>query len=192
MELEINENKNNKKQKIFVNKPNLTISKVKKNHYHINMTIENKTLLMEKMFNFNLIKLIFEVNKNYFESCHLEENENGTEGNLYLLIKPLFKELGVLQRYISLHLTKINGQFVGISSKEYGEQHNQCKNAIIAPIKEMTISNFLHSPFKMTLSIKMLLNDDFEIPVMIERLFINLLKNIYLQTIAFLEKIEIL
>lgn len=154
------------------------------------MTVENKNLLMEKIVNFSLIKLIFEINKSNFECCDLEENENGEEAHLYLLVKPLFKELGVFQRYISLHLTKTdNHHFVGLSSKEYGEQHNQCKNAIIAPIKKMTISSFLHDPFKMTLNIQILLNDDFEMPIMLERIFINLLKNIYLQTITFLEKI---
>jgi len=188
--------KEKEKEKIFVNKPKLIISRIKKNHYNIFMTVENRNIFMEKILNFNLIKVIFEVNKNYFESCLLEENENGTEGDLYLLVKPLFKELGVFQRYISLHVTKHENKqngtidFVGVSFPEYGKKNNQCKKAMMAPIKEMPISSQIYNAHKMSLTIQIILEDDFEIPTLLEKIFINLLKDSYLKTIDFLEKIS--
>jgi hypothetical protein len=183
------------KEKVFIQKPKLFISRIKKNHYNVIMTVENPNIFMEKILNFNLIKVIFEVNKNYFESCLLEENENGTEGNLYLLVKPLFKELGVYQRYISLHVTKHENKnngtidFVGVSFPEYGEKKNLCKKAMMAPIKEMPISSQIYNAHKMSLTIQIILEDDFEIPSLLEKIFINLLKDSYSKTIDFLEKI---
>lgn len=180
-------------EKVFIKNPNLFISRIKKNHYKIDITVENKNLFMEKILNFNLIKLIFEINKSNFEECRLEDNENGKEANIYLLVKPLFKELGFFQRYISLHLTKFeeNGtmQFLGVAFPEYGQTHNKCKNAIAAPIKEMPISSFLYNPNKMTLSIQIILEDTFEMTALFEKIFISLLKTNNLQFIEFLEKL---
>lgn len=180
-------------EKTFIKKQNLFISRIKTNHYKIDMTVENQQLFMEKILNFNLIKLIFEINKSNFDDCRLEENENGKEGDLYLLVKPLFKDLGFVQRYISLHLTQYedNGtiQFSGVAFPEYGETHNKCKNAIATPIKEMHISTFLYNPHKMTLSIQIILEDTFEMSTLFEKIFIVLLKKNNLQFIEFIEKL---
>ena len=178
-----------KKEKIFVNKPKLMISRNKKNNYKVVMKIENTKIFMEKILNFQLIKLIFEINKTNFECCLLEEEENGQEANLYLLVKPLFKDLGVLQRYISLHLTKKDNEYYGVSFPEYGKKHNTCKNAILSPIKEMTISSSFPTPHKMILTIQIIVQDDYEMNMVFEKILVNFLKNIYSQTITFIEKI---
>ena len=180
-------------EKTFIKKQNLFISRIKRNHYKIDMTLENHQLLMEKILNFNLVKLIFEINKSNFDVSHLEENENGKEADMYLLIKPLFKDLGFFQRYISLHLTQYedNGsiQFSGVAFPEYGETHNKCKNAIATPIKEMHISSFLYNPHKMTLNVQFILEDTFEMSSLFENIFITLLKKHNLQFIKFIEKL---
>lgn len=180
-------------EKTFIKKQNLFISRVKPKQYKIDMTVENHQLFMEKLLNFNLVKLIFEINKTNFDECHLEENENGKEADIYLLIKPLFKDLGFFQRYISLHLTRYedNGsvKFSGVAFPEYGETHNKCKNAIPAPIKEINISSFLYNPHKMTLNIQIILEDTFEMSTIFEKIFITILKKHNLQFIEFIEKI---
>ena len=137
--------------------------------------------------------IIHDNNKNNVNVIKWDADYDGKEANIYLLVKPLFKELGFFQRYISLHLTKFeeNGtmQFLGVAFPEYGQTHNKCKNAIAAPIKEMPISSFLYNPNKMTLSIQIILEDTFEMTALFEKIFISLLKTNNLQFIEFLEKL---
>jgi len=179
-------------QKIIIKKPNFLLTRTKKNHYQINFVVENKNIYVKNILNFNFIKLIYEVNKNYFELVNLDL-VNTNEANLYLLMKPIMKEIGLLQRFAALKITMTDQSntvyFKGVPYPEY-QSLNQCKNAILAPIKEFTIICNIITPHKFTFTQNIIFDLDFTIMSIFENIFGTLIKNMYQQTIITIENIH--
>jgi len=180
-------------KKTIIKKPNFLLTRNKKNQYQIDFVIENKYIHVKNMLNFNLLKFIYEVNKNYFEKVQLDE-VNSHEAKLYLLMKPIMKELGILQRFASLHVKMSTDQsnnvyFKGTPCAQYDPIH-ECKYAIIAPIKEFTITCTLLSPHKFKFSQTLFFDMDFTMLPFFENIFGTLLKNIFQQTIKAMESIK--
>lgn len=187
MELEHDKNTDtnnniNIKEKILIKNNYFSFIREKKNHYRINCIIENNNINVESLFNLNLLQFMYSVNKDLFEIIDLKKTTEN-EVNLYLLIKPLFKSLGILQRFVSLKIVQSNINdsiiFNGISDINYGITMNQNKNAIIAPISNILIQcNPIHSgKFELVTYIK--LEDNFIFPLMIEKLVGTIFKKVY-------------
>jgi hypothetical protein len=186
---EINDNQS---KKTIIKNPNFVLTRNKKNHYQIDFTVENKNIYVSNILNFSFIKLIYEVNKNMFEIVQLDMiNEN--EAKLYLLMKPIMKDLGVFQRFSTLKITMYSNAksvyFKGIPCPEYISL-NKCKNAILAPIKEFTIMCNILTPHKFTITKTLVFDSDFTMILFFENIFGTLIKNIFQQTIKAIECIK--
>jgi hypothetical protein len=187
------ETETNIKEKILIKNNYFSFIREKKNHYRINCIIENNNINAETLFNINLLQFMYSVNKDLFEIIEFNATSEN-EVNLYLLIKPLFKSLGILQRFVSLKIiqTNINDSviFNGVSNIEYGLLRNQSKNAIIAPIYNIIIQcNPIHSgKFELVTYIK--LEDNFVFPSMIEKMVGTIFKKVYKNIISGIQSLQ--
>lgn len=169
-------------EKILIKNENFVFVRERKNNYRINCIIENNNINVEKLFNFNLLHFMYSINKNLFENIDLNINTEN-EANLYILIKPIFKTLGFLQRFICLKIiqSKIGNSIIfnGKIDNEYGLLKNNCKQAIIAPVTNAVIKCIpIHSgKFELVTNLK--LDENFEFPMMIEKIIGTLLKKVY-------------
>jgi hypothetical protein len=197
MSLSYNESidNNSSTEKILIQKKKFSLTRIMKNKYKLECIIENNNIYLDKIINFQFIKLIYEANKKYFEIIHLDII-NDNEAYLYLLVKPTFSEIGIQQRYVSLKLTKYidhqstNVYFKGISCPEYGEKINVVKNAIISPIHEINIiCNIIH-PHKLQFTKMIVFDENFKLPILFETVFGKMLSDIYKQIIHVLECIK--
>ena len=60
-------------------KDGFIFSRPKKNHYSLTFTIENNNILLPKIIDFNLIKLIYDLNPDVYEKVDVEKiNENNS------------------------------------------------------------------------------------------------------------------
>jgi hypothetical protein len=171
-------------EKILINNANFIFVREKKNNYRINCIIENNNINVEKLFNFNLLYFMYSINKNLFEIIDLDaSDENENEANLYILIKPIFKTMGFLQRFICLKIikSKIGNSIIfnGKINNEYGLLKNSCKQAIIAPVTNAVIKCIPIHSGKFELVTYLKLEDNFEFPTMIEKIIGTLLKKVY-------------
>lgn len=181
-------------RKTIITKPNFLLTRNEKNNYQIEFMIENNNIYVQNMLGFQFIQLIYEVNKNYFEIIKLDII-NTNEAHLYLLMKPVMKELGVLQRFAALKINMFTDQhtntiyFKGYPYPEY--QHlNQCNNAIIAPIKEFTIACNVLTPHRFKFTKNIIFDDDFTIMPFFENIFGVIIKHIFQQTIKAIQCIN--
>jgi hypothetical protein len=196
MSISHNQTENNisNAEKILIQKKNLCLSRIIKNKYQLDCIIENTNIYLDKIINFQFIKLMYEANKNYFEVIQLDI-VNDNEAYLYLLVKPILKELGIVQRYISLKLTKyvdtaINKiYFKGVSFPEYGKKINECKNAVLSPIYEINIVCTIIHSHKIQIQQTFLFEDKFVSPPLFETIFAKMLKDIFKQIIKVIEYI---
>ena len=159
-------------EKILIKNTNFVFVRERKNNYRINCIIENNNINVENLFNFNLLNFMYEINKNLFETIDLNlDPDNENEANLYILIKPIFKTLGFLQRFICLHIikSKVDNSIIfnGKIDNEYGLLKNKCKQAIIVPVTNAIIKcNPIHSgKFELVTYLK--LDENFEFPTML-------------------------
>ena len=191
MEVEQSSSKKNI-YKMLVSKPNFYISKKGLNIYEIKTTIENTYYYLDQIVHFNLIKFIYEVNKENFETIDLQIiNEN--EAKLYILAKHLFKELGTFQRYLHFKIYKYTYnnsiRFHCVSCHDTQDQLHKTK-AILAPIKQMVITFNIHNSHKLEMIQEIYFDDSFILNSIFEKLFISLVKKCTLQIVESLQKLK--
>jgi hypothetical protein len=82
------ENKTNQSNAIpyiIVNKKSLQVIKNKINDYSILYSMKNHHIYLPQIINFTFIQLIYQLNKEVFEDCYIEQISE-TEAKVYILV----------------------------------------------------------------------------------------------------------
>ena len=181
-----NDNDNDRgkeREKIILKNDYFYFSRQKNNNYVTNCKIENNNIQVNDIFNLNLLKLMYQVNSDIFETIdYTIINEN--EANLYLLIKPLLQNLGIWQRFVSLKFTRFvladdSVVFIGVPDIDYGNLKHNCKNAVLAPLNKIIFHCSLSTPHKFNLKTYFTLEDNFVFPIILEKLIGTIFKKVY-------------
>jgi len=79
--------------------------KIENHHYLFQVSLHNPKILLEKIISVDLIKVIYDLNPDLYEKVTLEkiDDENST---ILTVIKPLFKDLGLPQRYTFIDVVR--------------------------------------------------------------------------------------
>jgi len=197
--LENNESNKNLNQnqlpRIIIDKKKLKIIKNEKNNYDILYNLKNHNIYLSQIINFDLIKLIYEINKDVFEDFNIEIiNEN--EANIYLLLKHYFKELGFPKRYLYLNLQKekkennIQFKFKTIYD-DLPNINNFPSDVIILPIDTMNVNYDFISDHNLKANHNIIFLSTFEIPDFIEKITLTIFSNMFLRTKQFIENIKL-
>ena len=162
------------------------------NKYRMTAIIENKRIYMNNILNFNLINLMYQTNLDQFEKFNLNII-NDDEANVFLLMKHVFKEMGLKQRYICFDIKKVeieNGiSFILTQNDEYGQQMNDCTNAHSMPIKHMLCNFEVVSPHKLKMTEYINFDPENGMPTILEPVFGLILKTMFKRTKHFIEAI---
>ena len=125
---------------IIFQKDNFIFRRNSKHHYSINFHIENNNIYLDKLLDFGLIKLIYDLNPDIYLTSSIEKlNEN--EAIITLLLKHFFEDLGLPQRYSYVHMIKKTEENkVIFSSKTI---HSQKPQGIPENAEQMSIENLV-------------------------------------------------
>lgn len=93
-------------ENVLFNKDNFKFTRINQNHYIIEFTIENNNIELPKIIDFNLIKLIYDLNNDIFEKVCLEKI-NDNQANVVLLLKHFFEDIGIPQYFCYLNINKV-------------------------------------------------------------------------------------
>ena len=92
--------------KIISEKNGMKLIRHPDNVFNFVCTIENKNIYLDKIINFELIKLIFEINNDIYEKVIMNKiDENNAE--FIFIMKHFFADIGLPQRYYHFMMTKI-------------------------------------------------------------------------------------
>lgn len=113
--------------------------KNEKNNYSLSFVMQNNNIILSKIIDFNLVKLIYDLNPDIYEKVNLQIiNENEAISNL--LMKPLFEDIGMPQRFSYIYMTKTIGEnyikFISESIKDK-RPDNMPEKAELLPIKNI-------------------------------------------------------
>lgn len=155
---------------IIVDKDGLCVIK-QNNIYNFNCDIQNKNIYLKQIINFDLMKLIYDLNSDIYESVimkkYSEENVN-----LLLVMKHFFSDIGLPQRYMNFNITKkiINNKIIF----EYillKDKVNITDSSIeLLPMDNMTIICELYNSHNINISGSIAFNNNFEIPKFAEKM----------------------
>lgn len=128
----------NTEEKVLFEKEGLKFSKFGSNHYCTTFHIKNNYIRLSDIINFDLIKLMYDLNPDIYEFVQLEKLGDN-DAQCLLILKHFFEDLGLPQRYAYLHIHKstIGETIIFDSSSDYT---NPPKN-IPASCKPTSIKN---------------------------------------------------
>ena len=179
--------------KILYEKDGMIFTKIDDKKYNLSFSMENKNILIANIIDFSLFKLIYELNGDIYESVNLTKiNEN--EAMTVLVMKHLFEDLGLPQRYSYLHMTKIvnNNEIIFRSQSIYSERpENIPKDSELMALKESIGTCKIISPHKITFSVAVVFEDYVKIPQFAEKMIGIILNKIFKRVKQFIENIII-
>ena len=185
------ENDNQYERKISEGKTHLLV-RISTNKYRMTAFIENKKIYMKNLLNFNLINLLYQTNLDQFEKLNLDIT-NDEEANVFILMKHIFKEMGIKQRYFCFDIKKVeidNGiYFILTQNEEHGQTLNECSNAHLMPIKHMLYNFELVSLHKIKMTQYIDFDPDVGMPFFLEPIFGVISKTMLKQMKQFIEAI---
>ena len=92
--------------RVLYAKEGFTFKKNDINNYSLSFVMQNNNIILSKIIDFNLVKLIYDLNSDIYEKVNLQViNEN--EAIINLLMKHLFEDIGLPQRFSYVRMRRI-------------------------------------------------------------------------------------
>ena len=179
--------------KILYEKDGMKFTKLSDKKYSLDFSMENKNIIMANIIDFNLIKLIYDLNGDIYESVDFNKiSEN--EVIVTLLMKHLFEDLGLPQKYSYLHMKKIvnNKQIIFRSQSIQSERPQGIPDdaELMAMKENIGICNII-TPHKIHFSFTVLFEDYVKIPQFAEKMVGLILNKIFKRVKQFIENVRI-
>lgn len=181
------------KIKVLVEKNGMKFIKLEKNKYNLLYSIENKNINLYQLVNFELIKLIYELNPDIYEKVVLNKN-NEEDAEITLLMKHFFNDLGIPQKYSHMSLRKNVSDncvtFVG--SSIFSERPTCVPNGVEQlPIEKLNIDCIMASPHRVDLNCLIIFDNSLIIPAFIEKVIGIIINKIFMRVKKFIEDIKV-
>jgi len=176
---------------ILFDKDGFIFSRIKKNHYRLIFDMENNNIILAKIIDFNLIKLIYDLNGDVYESVSLE-NLNENEAVVTILMKHFLKDLGLPQRFSFIHMKKLNEEnkisFFSKSIKSY-RPDDMPPDAELLSIQNMTSICNIVTPHKINFSFNIIFDSEMNIPSFAEKMVGMISNKIFKRVKQFIENV---
>ena len=182
---------NQSEQKIIHQKNGIVIKLLDKNKYELSFEIENNNIILKKLINFQLMRIIYEVNKDIFDDFSLDIYSDN-EADIYLSFKHFFEDLGFQKRYNLLHVNMHNDTncVIFTANTRYNtplKHTNVNVNSTILPIDNLQITCNIVTAHKIKIVNVITFNTSFEIPGFVEKMSVQIFNKIFLRIKQFIE-----
>lgn len=164
-----------------------------KNNYSLCFEMENNHMMLSKIIDFNLVKLIYDLNSDIYEKVNFKIiNEN--EAIINLLMKHLFEDLGLPQRFSYLHIKKISQENnITFESQTIKSERPEGMptDSELMPIQNMICSCDIITPNKIQFTCNILFESKMNVPSVAEKLVGLILYKIFYRVKQFIENVRI-
>jgi len=178
---------------VLYSKEGFIFTKNEKNNYSLSFSMQNNSIVLSKIIDFNLIKLIYDLNPDVYEKINMNIlNENEAISNL--LMKNLFKDLGLPQRYSYVSINKIieenSIKFISQTIKNQVPE-GMPANAELMPIQNMICNCRIITPHQIQFTCNIQFENSMLIPQVVEKLVGIILYKIFNRVKQFIENVRI-
>ena len=176
---------------LLIEKDVFKFSRETKNHYKMEFSMENKKFNLTKLIDFNLIKLIYDLNNDIYLKVNLETlNEN--EAIVTLLMKHFFEDLGLPQKFSYVHMRRFVEEkriwFESSSIKNIRPEGMPEEAELMAIQQLITICDII-TPHNIKFSLNIIFDPITNIPSFAEKLVGLILNKIFKRVKLFMENI---
>jgi len=183
----------NQTEAILFEKDGFIFSRVKKNNYKLNFSMENNNIILSKIIDFNLIKLIYDLNGDVYEKVSMEPlNEN--EVIATLLMRPLFQDLGLPQRFSYIHIKRSIEEkriiFKGQSIKSHRPEGIP-EDAELMAMEDLTCVCDIITDHKIQFSFIVLFDPSMNFPSFAEKMVGMILNKMFRRVKQFIENVRV-
>ena len=173
-------------------KEGFVFTKNEKNNYSLTFEMINNNMILSKIIDFNLVKLIYDLNNDIYEKVNLKII-NDNEATINLLMKHLFEDLGLPQRFSYVHVKKITQEnsitFESTTIKSE-RPSGMPEDAELMAIKNMKCNCNIITPHKIRFTFVVLFEDHMLIPQVVEKLVGLILYKIFNRVKQFIENVR--
>lgn len=173
-------------------KEGFTFNKNENNNYSLTFEMENKHMILSQIIDFNLVKLIYDLNPDIYEKANLNIiNEN--EATVALLMKHLFEDLGLPQRFSYVHVAKTTHEHsIVFEAKTIKTERPEGMptEAELTPLKKMLCECNIVNPHKICFTTTILFESHMTIPTVVEKLVGIILFKIFNRVKRFIENVR--
>ena len=191
-----------KEEILLLEKNTIRISKTQNEEYHIQCEIENKNLILEKIIDFDMMKLVYDLNADIYEKTELHKISD-FEADILFIMKNLFPDLGIPQRFAYLKVKKtvekdpftkktskivFQSKFILDENGELIRPQQVPKNIYPLPIERMEIECIFFNEHKMHFSNKIKINQKkMKIPDFLEKMTSHIIYKVFSRLKQFIE-----
>lgn len=187
-------NTNNLENMLF-NKDGFIFSRVKKNQYKLEFSIENNHIILAKIIDFNLIKLIYDLNPDVYEKVNIEKLDSGKDEIIAtLLMKHFFEDLGLPQRFSFIHMEKMVEEGRIIFKSQSIKTHRPegiPADAELMAIQDLTSVCDIVTPHKINFTFNILFDPIMNIPPFVEKMVGMISNKIFKRVKQFIENVRL-
>jgi hypothetical protein len=178
---------------IILNKGGLQITKCEKNNYKLRFQLENNNIYIEKIIDFPLIKLVYDLNPDVYELSTIEHISD-TQAKITLLLKHFFEDLGMPQRYSYVYMTKqtdINNITFITKSITTAKPPNMPIDSELMPIQDLVASFDIVTPHRVAVTFDISFDKQLNTQVFVEKIIAQILFKVFTRVKQFIENITI-
>jgi hypothetical protein len=154
--------------------------------------MENNTVVLSNIIDFSLVKLIYDLNSDIYEKVNLVKLDDN-QAVMCMLMKHLFEDLGLPQRFSYVHMTKYieQNKITFVSQSIYGERpEGMPENAEQMPIKNMICECTSVTPHQMRFCCNITFENYMMIPSFAEKMVGLILFKIFNRVKQFIENVR--
>lgn len=178
---------------ILYTKEGFVFAKNTTNQYSLRFSMTNEHMILAKIVDFPLIKLIYDLNTDIYEYAHLNII-NEQEATINLLMRNLFEDLGLPQRFSYLYVKKtaIDNciQFTNTTIRSE-RPASMPPEAELMPIQSMICLCQSQTDHHMLFEIRVHFDDSMKVPAIAEKMVGMILFKIFKRVKQFIENVRI-
>ena len=177
---------------ILYSKDGFTFAKNSKNNYSLTFQMENKSIILSKIIDFSLVKLIYDLNADIYEKVNLQKLGDN-QAIMSMLMKHLFEDLGLPQRFSYVHMIKQveENKIIFTSRSIYSERpEGMPEDAEQMSIKNMICACDIITPHRVGFCCNILFEDYMNVPQFAEKMVGLILFKIFNRVKQFIENVR--
>lgn len=177
---------------ILFEKKGFTFRQNRVNNYEVILDIENKNISLDKIVDFALIKLIYDLNPDiYLESKIQKISEDEAEASV--LLKHLFEDIGLKQNYSFINIKKkVEDDCITFLSTIIEDRRPEWipEHAVLTHLKNIECVCKIITPNHLKITFNILLNKDrIKLPLFVQKMLGQILNKIFIRVKQFIENI---
>ena len=178
---------------ILYSKEGFEFVKVLKYKYSLKFSIENPNIILDKIIDFSLIKLMYDLNPDIYDKINLQKI-NDNEAIMTILMKHLFEDLGLPQRFSYVNITKYTDEnkitFIS-QSIQSGRPEGMPIDSQQLPLQIMICNCDILTPHQILFTFDISFNQNMIIPPFAEKMIGLITFKMFNRVKQFIEKIVI-